>query len=469
MALSDRTIQGAKPKTIKSKDGSTRLADNWLSDGGARGAGRLYLRVQPSGRKSFYFRCVGPGGERQALALGEYQQSGARGLTLTAARDEANALTALLRSGVTDLRAHLEAEQRERERERAAADEAERQAVVDATRGTLRALVAGYVSGLERAGKIDWKDADSVLRLHVIEPFPELVDRKAAEIKPADLRPVLARLVDAKKGRTAGKARSYLHAAYAAAIRADFDPDAPEALCGFQIESNPVTVMPSMAHHNRAGQRVLSEAELCAYMAKLSGLSLMTRLALELDLVLGGQRPTQLLRVAAADVDVIADPGEIVLLDPKGARRQARVHVLPLLGRAREIVTEALALNPTGPLFSNMTDEDGKPIPLRVDTLSSAVTDMAKAMVEAGEVRSSFSMRDIRRTCETQLAALGVSKDMRGQLLSHGLGGVQDRNYDRHGYWSEKVKALRAWEKRLKAVAEGKGAKVLPIKRGAVV
>ena len=58
---------------------------------------------------------------------------------------------------------------------------------------------------------------------------------------------------------------------------------------------------------------------------------------------------------------------------------------------------------------------------------------------------------------------------MRGQLLSHGLGGVQDRNYDRHGYWSEKVKALRAWEKRLKAVAEGKGAKVLPIKRGAAV
>lgn len=469
MKLSDRAIQNAKPKNLKKKDGTPYLGDDWLSDGGARGAGRLYLRVQPSGRKSFYFRCVGPGGERQALALGEYQQSGARGLTLTAARDEANALTGLLRSGVTDLRAHLEAEQRERERERAAADEAERQAVVDATRGTLRALVAGYVNGLERAGKIDWKDADSVLRLHVIEPFPELVDRKAAEIKPADLRPVLARLVDAKKGRTAGKARSYLHAAYAAAIRADFDPDAPEALCGFQIDNNPVTAMPSMAHHNRAGQRVLSEAELCAYMAKLSGLSLMTRLALELDLVLGGQRPTQLLRVAAADVDVIADPGEIVLLDPKGARRQARVHVLPLLGRAREIVTEALALNPTGPLFSNMTDEDGKPIPLRVDTLSSAVTDMAKAMVEAGEVRSSFSMRDIRRTCETQLAALGVSKDMRGQLLSHGLGGVQDRNYDRHGYWSEKVKALRAWEKRLKAVAEGKGAKVLPIKRGAAV
>ena len=71
MALSDRTIQGAKPKTLKNHDGTTRLADDWLSDGGARGAGRLYLRVQPSGRKSFFFRCVGPSGERQALPLGD--------------------------------------------------------------------------------------------------------------------------------------------------------------------------------------------------------------------------------------------------------------------------------------------------------------------------------------------------------------------------------------------------------------
>lgn len=466
MVLSDRTIQSAKPKTLLGADGTKRLADNWLSDGGARGAGRLYLRVQPSERKSFYFRCVGSNGERQALALGEYQQSGLRGLTLTAARDEAAKMTALLRSGVADLRAHLEAEQRAREREREAAEETERQAKADAERGTMRLLVEGYVEGLKRAGKIDWRDAESVLCLHVVEPFPSLADRKAAEIRPAELRPVLARLVDAKKGRTAGKARSYLHAAYAAAIRADFDPDAPQALCGFGIESNPVAAMPSMAHYNRAGQRVLSEAELRAYMARLSGLSMMTRLSLELILMLGGQRPTQLLRVTAADVDVIADPGEIVLFDAKGARNQARVHALPLIGRAREIVAEALALHPSGPLFSNMTADNHKAIPVSVDTLSSAVTEMSKAMLKDGEARSPFSLRDIRRTCETQLAASGVSKDMRGQLLSHGLGGVQDRNYDRHSYRAEKVRALRAWEKRLKSVAQGASAKVTPMRQG---
>ncbi|NZA00589.1 hypothetical protein H0I39_00175 [Ottowia beijingensis] len=132
----------------------------------------------------------------------------------------------------------------------------------------------------------------------------------------------------------------------------------------------------------------------------------------------------------------------------------------------QEIVAEALALHPSGPLFTNMDDGHGKAIPVSVDTLSAAVTEMSKAMVKAEEARSSFSLRDIRRTCETQLAALGVSKDVRGQLLSHGLGGVQDRNYDRHSYWSEKVRALKSWEKRLKAVAQGKNEKVTPIRRG---
>lgn len=115
-----------------------------------------------------------------------------------------------------------------------------------------------------------------------------------------------------------------------------------------------------MAHHNRAGQRVLSELELRAYMAKLPEQTIMTRLALELDLMLGGQRPTQLLRVKAADVDVTSNPGEIVLLDPKGARRQARVHVLPLVGRSlfwRQTLYQIP--KPTNPPYQSIRVIDG--------------------------------------------------------------------------------------------------------------
>jgi hypothetical protein len=65
-------------------------------------------------------------------------------------------------------------------------------------------------------------------------------------------------------------------------------------------------------------------------------------------------------------------------------------------------------------------------------------------------------MGDIRRTAETMLAGMGVSKDLRVQLQSHGLNGVQDRHYDRHGYMNEKRAALEAWEARLAKIASGK-------------
>ena len=52
-------------------------------------------------------------------------------------------------------------------------------------------------------------------------------------------------------------------------------------------------------------------------------------------------------------------------------------------------------------------------------------------------------------TVETQLASMGVHKDIRAQLLSHGISGVQAAHYDRYEYINEKRTALIAWEKRL--------------------
>jgi hypothetical protein len=63
-------------------------------------------------------------------------------------------------------------------------------------------------------------------------------------------------------------------------------------------------------------------------------------------------------------------------------------------------------------------------------------------MVRAKESREPFQLRDVRRTLETLLASLGVSRDTRSQVQSHGLGGVQQRHYDMHEYFQEKRAAL---------------------------
>ena len=66
-----------------------------------------------------------------------------------------------------------------------------------------------------------------------------------------------------------------------------------------------------------------------------------------------------------------------------------------------------------------------------------------------------FDLRDIRRTCETMLAGLGISRDVRAQLLSHGISGVQAAHYDRHAYTDEKRAALVAWERKLDEIEKG--------------
>ncbi|OIQ78516.1 hypothetical protein GALL_397790 [mine drainage metagenome] len=53
---------------------------------------------------------------------------------------------------------------------------------------------------------------------------------------------------------------------------------------------------------------------------------------------------------------------------------------------------------------------------------------------------------------DTALASLGISREVRAQLQSHGLGCVQDRNYDDHDYLAGKRAALQALVDLLNAV-----------------
>jgi integrase len=175
--------------------------------------------------------------------------------------------------------------------------------------------------------------------------------------------------------------------------------------------------------------------------------SLVTRSALLIVLYLGGQRPAQLARVRREHIDLAA--GTVMILDPKGKRTAGpRQHLLPLPQKAVPIFRQLLQIaNPSGLIFTN----DGK-VAVNVGTLSKAVTDISKQMVNAGEARSPFQMRDIRRTCETMFAAMKISQDLRAQIQSHGLGGVQNRHYDRHKYMDEKRAALEAWNNKLTSI-----------------
>jgi integrase len=432
-----------------------------LADGAIRpGAGSLKVRkrITAGGVVTEWLFEWNREGKTTRQSIGRYSVTEAENcLTLPQARAEAARLQSSIKVGEDP------AAQREIDRAEKKAQQATMVAKVrEAAEKTLKAMLDAYVAALRDKGKDGTAyDVENMFTNHVERAFPDLANMPAAQITPEHVSRILTRLVgtdvEAKKGRTALKLRSFMSAAFKLALGASTDPMAPAAAAGFGLTYNPAAAVPAgkmAAAFNRPGDRVLSVDELRHYLAHVAALpSTLTRLALQLQVVSAGQRFQQLLRIRHEDVN-----GQtFVLLDPKGRRSQPRQHVLPLVPEIAEILDELRAINPvengetTALLFAS---RGGGPV--APETLSNTVQEISIAMIntlvktDGGEAKSQaiapFRGGDIRRTIETMLSeTLRISKDTRAQLLSHGLTGVQDRHYDKGQHLDAKRAALRAW------------------------
>ena len=376
---------------------------------------------------------------------------------LDEARAEANRLQVMVESG-TDPR-ELD---RQREAEKVAAKASQEAAKVEAEnrqRYTLRSLAEAYADHLEGKGKVRSAAAvRSSFKCHVFT-HPEIADAPAREVTSHQVAALVRKVREAGKERAAGILRSYLSAAFNVAKRAPYDSDIPTNLIPFAIDRNPVDVIPVIKA--KAGNRTLSVGEMHAYLAAL-GDDLADQ-ALKLALYAGGQRMAQLLRATVSDWN--PDTATLRLFDGKGRRTAPREHLLPLGIKGAEIVDSLIAR--AKERESETANDRSTPCSLAGLWLFSTHGRVAMTFetpgIRAGEISKgmngeAFSMRDIRRTCETMLASMGISKDTRAQLLSHGLSGVQAAHYDRHSYTDEKRAALVAWEQRLDEIATGKKA-----------
>jgi integrase len=426
----------------------------WLSDGGARGAGALVFR-RTGGVIRAYFRYTQPDGSRYALPLGHYDEDGTNGLTLAQARSKAGELSKLYVAGKKDLRSYLDAVEADRQ----ASLEAERAAQAEAAarehagrRYTLKALCDGYVAALETQGKTKTaRDVRSAFNVHVASRHPVFSKTPARSLTPQQVATIVRTVREAGKERTAGILRSYLRAAYAMAIRAPFDSAVSSDLSGFGIEMNPVDAIPTIPV--RAGHRTLSADELRDYLAALAGE--LPDLALKLAVLAGGQRMSQLLRTRVADYN--ADTQTLRLWDSKGKRREPREHLVPLAPQGAALVArliERAQQRSAHSCPSEATKEANPSLWLSTGAARMAETTPGKRLAEiaAGMQVEPFNLRDVRRTVETMLAGMGVSRETRAQLLSHGLGGVQAVHYDRYSYMDEKRSALQAWEAHLESL-----------------
>jgi integrase len=429
------------------------------------GGGRLIVRAKSSSRngtvREFFFRYWSDDASERALLVGRHGDgSDGRSLTLKQARAEAQRYSKVLKAGKDP--------QFQREMERQANREAERMAREaiehEARKGTLSDLIASYVVHLKAQSKASALDTEKTLERHVLKPFPELAARRARDITAEDVTDVLARMIAKGIERRTNIVRSMLRAAFAYGAGLDNDPvrkakaikegdlKSPKL---FGITGNPVADIKRVRDYDRAGERILTDAELRSYVEAINPFHPGIAGALKFALFLGGQRMSQLLRATWKDYE--AEERLLRLQDSKG-RGGIRPHVLPISERLAAILEGLRGVNHEGPyIFSTRSGKT----PIDVSTLSNAVSCIAAEICNKG-AQEPFGAGDLRRTAETRLARLGISKDHRAQLLSHGRqSDVQTKHYDKHEYIEEKAAALAKWEAHLDSVISGKTEKVI--------
>ncbi len=423
--MNARTFTDSYIRNLRPKDRPYKR-----SESARKGEGRFIVRVLPSGIKEFFYR-YRVNGQDKTLAVGRY--GGGRTLAdITKEFREKRDLQA----NTGDVKTHIQAEKRRVE--------------IEQRQGTFGQLLDAYIEMLESARKPSASEVKRLFKLHVRGPFPSLVKAKASEITADDVTHMLARMVNRGITRQVNVLRAYLRAAFQHGAEAAHDPRtiARDGVL-FGLSGNPVAMVKKIAEYERVGERNLTENELAEFWKGLDTLPPVQRAALRFNLALGGQRPKQLLRATWKSFDF---EGKTLLISDIKGRGGSRDHLLPLTDFAIE------QLKPIRKLNSEATfpfTADGKKA-MVLTTLSVAVREVSDKIHMTHQIPK-FQQRDLRRTCETMLQKLGVDKEVRAHLLSHGrTAGVQGKHYERYDFLPEKRQALEKWADKIQRILNPK-------------
>jgi integrase len=410
----------------------------WISDDTARGAGTLAFHKTEAGTLKAYFRCKHEG-KRQDILVGNLDKSGKNGLTLVDARIKAGELSKIYREITTDVKSYLtlQATQKQQSFQNQIAEATKADSLID--------LLNAYVANLCNEKKTSAHDVQRAINFHVANhPIAKL---KAKDVKSSDISDLLRPILSEGKSNTADKLRAYINAAYNLALTADSNPKLGLEFQDFyDLPYNPCDKIKKLHSHSVLNERpVLSIIELRHYLKHLYAMKASAhRDLLIISLLCAGQRPLQLSKCLQADVNF--HDKFFTQKDEKGRRSDARLHVLPITEPIYELLKNRYRLSQalsSSWLFTNTGAQISSKTP------GDCCSKISKKMIDLGETTRHFDLHDIRRACETHLARLRVSKEIRNQLLSHGITGVDSKHYDRHDYDAEKKTALLTWQKEL--------------------
>jgi integrase len=369
----------------------------------------LALRVQPTGRRSFYV-VYSRRGRPRWLRLGDAGVIG-----LAAARQmAAETLLAVARG-----------------KDPAAERRAERGS------GSFEELAGRYVETYAKKNNKSWAQADRLVRRYLLPRWGKL---QAAAIVRADVKAMMASI--------------------AAPVLANQVLAAASAIFSWAMKEEIVAGSPCRGvdrNATKSRERILSGCELPLFWAAFEGVGLVAGCALKTILLLG-QRPGEVSHMRHEHIkdswwELPGAPAEA--LGWPGTKNGAS-HRVWLPQAVRKIIAE---LTPTGGGEGSggfvFAGERGGSI----TRLDAAMRDICgRLAVERA------TPHDLRRTHGSTITALGFGRDAMNRIQNHRDGGIASV-YDRHGYAEETKRVMEAVASKIMALVEGApDDKVVPIR-----
>lgn len=413
-ALTTKTVEAMKPDPEKRRE----VPDPAISG--------LYLVVQPSGAKSWALR-YRHAGKPKKLTLGKWPVM-----------------------GVADARAAASEaiEKVEHGSDPSAAKRAEKAALRDADlaqRDKIKTLV-GQFEKRHLAHLRSGKTVKRELERHVVSVWG---DRDVQEIGRRDVIDLLDGIVDSGRATSANRVRAYLSKFFNWLIERGV------------IDASPMAGVKAPAKE-KSRERVLSDEEIrrfwraCERVGEPWG-------SLGRVLLLTGQRLGEVSGMSDGEIE-----GATWHL-PAARVKNGRAHDVPLSGAAAKALAGVDRIaDPDGNVRFIFTTTGETPVSGFAkgrDHIASKMQEIAAEERGEGFEIPHWTFHDLRRTCATGMARMGIPVRVTEAVLNHvsGTGGGIVAVYQRHDYADEKRQALEAWARYVERLANGGSANIVSI------
>lgn len=375
----------------------------------------LYLLVRTPETAFWIFRYTRAGKMRE-MGLGR-----ARGeknvVTLKAAREAANKLHVLVRSGRDPLA--------DRDAAAAVAKAEAQTAVVKAI--TFRAVAEGYI----RAHAAGWSNAKHGAQWHatlVAYAYPHFGDVAVADVATehvlAALEPIW-RTKPETAARVRGRVESVLDYAKARGWR---DGENPATWRGHLIKLLPSRAKVAPVQHHPA----LPYAEIGAFMAKLRALPGIGAQALELT-ILTAARSGETLGAVWAEFDIVERAWTV----PAARMKAKREHRVPLSDPALALLAEMAKLRTTEDPAAYVFPGQGWNRPLSVMAMTMVLRRMKRGDITVHGFRSAFRDWAAEKT--------SVPNEVAEAALAHVVGDKVEAAYRRGDLFEKRRKLMEEW------------------------